>query len=60
MLPIIAVIVISSILASVLVIAASMLSSRLSRAEDYYLADEIEVEPQSFEAAAGDATNPSP
>ena len=60
MLAIFAVIFISSILASVLVITASMLSSRLSRAEDHFIADEIEVEPSIQEMPVGDAPDPTP
>ncbi len=52
---IIAFIVISSLLASVLVVTASMLSSRLSRAEDQFLADDFELELPNPEVPVGDA-----
>ena len=54
MIAIIAVTAICSILASVLVITASMLSSRLSRVEDHFWGDEIEVERSHAEVPAGD------
>jgi len=57
---IIAFIVISSILASVLVVAASMLSSRLSRAEDRFLANEFEVKLAHPEVPVGDAPQSTP
>jgi len=56
MLAIIAVLVIGAVLASVLVIAASMLSSRLSRAEDRFLADEPQSELPIPEVLVGDAS----
>lgn len=45
MLAAIAIIAFVSLLASVLVIAASMLSSRLSTSEEQYLVEEIKPEP---------------
>lgn len=45
MLAAIAIIAFVSLLASVLVIAASMLSSRLSTSEEHYLVEELEPKP---------------
>ena len=59
MLAITAIIVIGAVLASVIVIAASMLSSRLSRAEDRFLADESEFELSSPEVPVVDAPQPT-
>ncbi len=53
MLAFIAVFAVISIIASVFVVAASMLSSRLGRSEDHYLADEIEVDQSSLDVPAG-------
>jgi len=55
MLAIIAVIITGAILTSGLVIAASMLSSRLSRAEEGFVADEFEVELPNPRLSVGDA-----
>ena len=55
MLAVIAIVIVGAVLTSVMVIAASMLSSRLSRAEDRYLADDREIELPGPEAPVGDA-----
>ncbi len=60
MLAIIAVLVTLSILASVLVITASMLSSRLSRVEDRFIAEDYEVEESPPQQAVGDTPHASP
>ena len=57
---IVAFIVISSILASVLVVAASMLSSQLSRAEDRFLADEFGRELTNPEVTVGNFRQSTP
>jgi hypothetical protein len=53
MLATIAIFFVISLIASVLVIAATMLSSRLSHREEHYLAEEYEVEQDGAEAQAG-------
>ncbi len=53
----IAVFAIISIVASVFVVAASMLSSRLGRSEDDYLTDEVEVEQISLDVPAGHSSH---
>ena len=60
MLAIIGIVVLGAGLASITVIAASMLSSRLSRAEDQYLADESERGMSNPEGPVADAPQPTP
>ncbi len=48
-----------SMIASVLVIAATMLSSRLNRTEEQYLAEDYEVQPHSAEPPASEAAPPT-
>lgn len=60
MLAIIATIIILSILASILVITASMLSSRLSRVEDRFLVSPSEVEELSSTSSEIDPLPPTP
>jgi hypothetical protein len=57
MLAAIAIIAFVSLIASVLVIAASMLSSRLSTSEEQYLVEEITPEPNG--SARNEAIPPS-
>jgi len=59
MLAILAIFAIASFVASIFVIAATMLSSRLSHEEDHYLAESYEVEQSSQDAPAG-RTSQSP
>ena len=48
-----------SLIASALVIAASMLSSRLNHTEEQYLAETYEVEQNSIDAPASEASPPT-
>jgi hypothetical protein len=48
-----------SLIASVLVIAASMLSSRLNRVEEQYLAEEYEAQPGNAESPASEIPSQS-
>ena len=59
MLAFIAIFFIASIIASVFVVAATMLSSRLSHTEDNYLAEEVEVDHGRPDVPAGQ-TSQSP
>ena len=56
MLAIVAIFFIVTLIASVLVIAATMLSSRLTRTEEHYLAEENEVEQNGADAPASEAS----
>ena len=49
-----------SFIASILVIAATMLSSRLSHKEEYYLAEEYDIEQDGADAPAGKKSPSSP
>ena len=60
MLAIIAIFIIASMIASVLFIAATMLSSRLNHAEDHCLTEEYEVGQSRLGVLAGEASQSSP
>lgn len=55
MLTAITALIILSILASVFVITASMLSSRLSRVEDRFITEDFETDASNSKPAVGDA-----
>lgn len=59
MLAAIAIFAIVSLIASVFVIAASMLSSRLNNTEEHYVAEEYEVDQRGVDAPASETSPPS-
>ena len=58
-LAIVAILIIASMIASVLVITATMLSSRLNQKEGHCLTEEYEVEQSSPDASIGEASHSS-
>ena len=59
MLAIIVIFIIVSMIVSVLIIAATMLPSRLNHTEDHYLIEEYAVEQSRPDGPAGKASQPS-